>query len=103
MTAAEDALLADLEAWRGARVAEMYNDHYVTGNAGMNGDTVNLCRVKSEKYSRVCTEPEMIDALEEVTKAVTGLEVARKAIVERKLRELRSAGAGSPLGGSTSP
>lgn len=92
MTDKEIELLDELDAWRKAKIAQTYQWHYATVSGGYNDGTIDLCKVATGKYSRVEAEPEMVEAINNVTNAIAALEVARNAIVERKLRELRIAG-----------
>ena len=92
MTDKENELLDELDAWRKAKIAQSYQWHYATVTGGHNEGTIDLCKVPTGKYSRVDAEPEMVEAINRVNEAIAALEVARAAIVERKLRELRIAG-----------
>lgn len=92
MTHEEIALLDDLQAWRKAKIAEIYQGHYLTNNQGRSEETLAILRVESGKYERTSGEPEMDAAMQKVREAIAMLEPARDAIVERKLRELRIAG-----------
>lgn len=97
----EVELLDDLEAWRGAKVAKVYEGHHVTQGQGRLEDTVALLKVSNGRYSRHGVEPEMIEAMKRVREAIDGLEPARQKIVERKLYELRLAGMRAPSEGAT--
>ena len=92
MTNEEKGLLEDLEVWRHATLAKVYASDYLTVKDGKVADTIEICQVASGRFSRTSTEPEMKKAIDGVRNAISALEEARNAIIERKLRELRIAG-----------
>jgi hypothetical protein len=88
MTNKESELLDDIEAWRKANIVKSSERFYLEMPGG---DALSLARVgyTNSGRARLDKEPEMLSAIEKVMDAIAGLEPARAAIVERKMRELR--------------
>lgn len=91
MTNRETVLLDDIEAWRKAKVAKIDDWNYIRTVAHGDPVRIDMCAVDRGMRStpRVELEPEMIAAIDKVREAIAELEVARAAIIARKMRELR--------------
>lgn len=101
MTEKESQILDDLHAWRDCYCPKAgRNLISIPGNRDLpiikieDGD-LEFWRQNST-HDRLFVEPEMRDALEKVQIAISSLESAKNAIIERKLYELRIAGMRGP-------